>query len=394
MVNNLYRYEIEATYTNGEDVVEILPESISSITTNYNYDKNNMPILYMSFNVKSDLYDDMVVNIETARIILTIKKYDKKATSMLSRIFIRREFSYLMETDPDYHKPLDKLNSSRESSPTSYKKGTIALIDSELLDNAKRLYNDIIKNSNMISIVHKYTNHMNMIIEPFTNNDIIDCLIVPPISSIKDLLKFLNEYSCFYDKGYRYFRDFDKSYLLSNEGNPVPSNYEEYNTMIIEIMDTTEIESKNAGIFTDNNKHTYVMQIDALKTHMDINIVRNKEYNSIIGVTSTGNTRKINLSLTPENTKEKVALCRVCNDNLRYMDNIKTDLDSSSVVLQISNTEIDSSIITPNKEYIIKNYKEYSEYNGRFILSSKRDIFIQQDKEFISNTILVFRKIL
>lgn len=394
MVNNLYRYEIEAVYTNGEDIVKILPESISSITTNYNYDKNNMPILYMSFNVKSDLYDDMVVNIETARIILTIKKYDKKATSMLSRIFIRREFSYLMETDPDYHKPLDKLNSPREASPTSYKKGTIALIDSELLDNAKRLYNDIIKNSNMISIVHKYTNHMNMIIEPFTNNDNIDCLIVPPISSIKDLLKFLNEYSCFYDKGYRYFRDFDKSYLLSNEGNPVPGNYEEYNTMIIEIMDTTEIESKNAGIFTDNNKHTYVMQIDALKTHMDINIVRNKEYNSIIGVTSTGDTRKINLSLTPENAKEKVALCRVCNDNLRYMDNIKTDLDSSSVVLQISNTEIDSSIITPNKEYIIKNYKEYSEYNGRFILSSKRDIFIQQDKEFISNTILVFRKIL
>lgn len=395
MVNNLYRYSISGIFVNGEETTDILTESIISLSTNYDYDNNSMPILYMQFNVKSDLYDAMVINIDTAKIILTIKRYDRNAKSSLSSVFIRREFSYLMETDPDYHKPLEKLEDSRESQPTSYKKGIIALIDTELLDNNKILYNDIFKNTNMISIVHKYTKHMNMVIEPFKNNDNIECLIVPPITSIRSLLKFLNEFSCFYDKGYRYFRDFDKTYLLSNDGNPVDDNTDMYNTMIIEIADTTATETKSAGINTDPNQKAYIMQVDSLDTHMNIDIVRNKDYNSIIGISSSGNIKKAILADSDiENEKEKVILKRIYNDNLDYVNNIKAGIDSSSVILELTRTEIDSSIITPNKEYVIKNYREYSEYNGKFVLSSKRDLLIKQDGEFISNTLLIFRKTL
>ena len=134
------------------------------------------------------------------------------------------------------------------------------------------------------------------------------------------------------------------------------------------------------------------MQVDSIDTHMNIDVTNNKEYTSIIGITSSGDIKKLNLSIVPENSKEKVLLQRICNDNMRYLDNIKENIDSSSVVLQLSKSEIDSSIITPNKEYIIKNYREFSEYNGTFILSSKKDVFIQQNGEFISNTYLTFRK--
>lgn len=392
MVNNLFRYNVSALYINGDEVTEIMPESISSLATVYDYDNKNMPILYMEFNVKADLYDAMVINIETARIILTIKRYDKKAASGLERIFIRKEFSYLMETDPDYHKPLEKLENSREPIETSYKRGIIALMDTESLDNNSVQYNDIFKNSNMISIVHRYTKHMRMIIEPFTYNETIPCLIIPPITSIRALLKFLNECYPFYDKGYRYFRDFDRTYLLSNEGNPVDDNTDMYDTMIIEIMDTTAVETKSSGIYTDPNQKAYVMQVDALDTNVSIDIVRNKEFNAIVGVDTFGDSETVDLFTSIDNQKEKVLLSRVYN--LRYLENVKAQIDSGTVVLQLKRTEIDSSIITPNKEYIIKNYREYSEYNGRYILSSKRDVYLQQNNEFISNTILTFRKML
>lgn len=392
MVNNLFRYNVSALYINGDEVTEIMPESISSLAAVYDYDNKNMPILYMEFNVKADLYDAMVINIETARIILTIKRYDKKAASGLERIFIRKEFSYLMETDPDYHKPLEKLENSREPIETSYKRGIIALMDTESLDNNSVQYNDIFKNSNMISIVHRYTKHMCMIIEPFTYNEIIPCLIIPPITSIRALLKFLNECYPFYDKGYRYFRDFDRTYLLSNEGNPVDDNTDMYDTMIIEIMDTTAVETKSSGIYTDPNQKAYVMQVDALDTNVSIDIVRNKEFNAIVGVDTFGDSETVDLFTNVDDQKEKVLLSRVYN--LRYLENVKAQIDSGTVVLQLKRTEIDSSIITPNKEYIIKNYREYSEYNGRYILSSKRDVYLQQNNEFISNTILTFRKML
>lgn len=392
MVNNLFRYNVSALYINGDEVTEIMPESISSLAAVYDYDNKNMPILYMEFNVKADLYDAMVINIETARIILTIKRYDKKAASGLERIFIRKEFSYLMETDPDYHKPLEKLENSREPIETSYKRGIIALMDTESLDNNSVQYNDIFKNSNMISIVHRYTKHMRIIIEPFTYNETIPCLIIPPITSIRALLKFLNECYPFYDKGYRYFRDFDRTYLLSNEGNPVDDNTDMYDTMIIEIMDTTAVETKSSGIYTDPNQKAYVMQVDALDTNVSIDIVRNKEFNAIVGVDTFGNSETVDLFTNIDDQKEKVLLSRVYN--LRYLENVKAQIDSGTVVLQLKRTEIDSSIITPNKEYIIKNYREYSEYNGRYILSSKRDVYLQQNNEFISNTILTFRKML
>lgn len=392
MVNNLFRYNVSALYINGDEVTEIMPESISSLATVYDYDNKNMPILYMEFNVKADLYDAMVINIETARIILTIKRYDKKAASGLERIFIRKEFSYLMETDPDYHKPLEKLENSREPIETSYKRGIIALMDTESLDNNSVQYNDIFKNSNMISIVHRYTKHMRMIIEPFTYNETIPCLIIPPITSIRALLKFLNECYPFYDKGYRYFRDFDRTYLLSNEGNPVDDNTDMYDTMIIEIMDTTAVETKSSGIYTDPNQKAYVMQVDALDTNVSIDIVRNKEFNAIVGVDTFGDSETVDLFTNIDDQKEKVLLSRVYN--LRYLENVKAQIDNGTVVLQLKRTEIDSSIITPNKEYIIKNYREYSEYNGRYILSSKRDVYLQQNNEFISNTILTFRKML
>lgn len=392
MVNNLFRYNVSALYINGDEVTEIMPESISSLAAVYDYDNKNMPILYMEFNVKADLYDAMVINIETARIILTIKRYDKKAASGLERIFIRKEFSYLMETDPDYHKPLEKLENSREPIETSYKRGIIALMDTESLDNNSVQYNDIFKNSNMISIVHRYTKHMRMIIEPFTYNETIPCLIIPPITSIRALLKFLNECYPFYDKGYRYFRDFDRTYLLSNEGNPVDDNTDMYDTMIIEIMDTTAVETKSSGIYTDPNQKAYVMQVDALDTNVSIDIVRNKEFNAIVGVDTFGDSETVDLFTNIDDQKEKVLLSRVYN--LRYLENVKAQIDSGTVVLQLKRTEIDSSIITPNKEYIIKNYREYSEYNGRYILSSKRDVYLQQNNEFISNTILTFRKML
>ena len=392
MVNNLFRYNVSALYINGDEVTEIMPESISSLAAVYDYDNKNMPILYMEFNVKADLYDAMVINIETARIILTIKRYDKKAASGLERIFIRKEFSYLMETDPDYHKPLEKLENSREPIETSYKRGIIALMDTESLDNNSVQYNDIFKNSNMISIVHRYTKHMRMIIEPFTYNETIPCLIIPPITSIRALLKFLNECYPFYDKGYRYFRDFDRTYLLSNEGNPVDDNTDMYDTMIIEIMDTTAVETKSSGIYTDPNQKAYVMQVDALDTNVSIDIVRNKEFNAIVGVDTFGDSKTVDLFTNVDDQKEKVLLSRVYN--LRYLENVKAQIDSGTVVLQLKRTEIDSSIITPNKEYIIKNYREYSEYNGRYILSSKRDVYLQQNNEFISNTILTFRKML
>lgn len=395
MLNTAYRYVIDTmTFIaeDGAEPIEIPPESITTITNNYDYDKNNMPIVYISFNINTLLYDKMIEYADTGKIIFGFKKYNNQSYSALRSNYIYSEFAYLIETDVDYHKSLNKIEGDTSSNTNSYKRGSLALIDLHSIDNNKGIFNGIIKNSNMISIVNKYTSHMSMVIEPFHNNEKIDTLIIPPISTLTELLKFLNDEELFYDNGYRFFRDFNRSYLLSNSGNAVDDGDDTYDTIVLNILDTTDSDSKSVGIDVDKHQKAYILNIDALDTHMHINLVQDKDYNTIIGIGDLGEINKVSLGTKSELSKERVVFTRC--DHKEEIDVIAKSIDRSSVVLQVSRTELDGSLFTPNKEYIVKNYSEYSEYNGRFLLSSKKEVFIQQDDEFISNTVLTFKKIM
>lgn len=395
MLNTAYRYVVENMMFIAEDSaepIEIPSESIMSITNNYDYDKNNMPMIYINFNINTLLYDKMVEYADTGKIIFTFKKYNNQGYSSLRSNYIHSEFAYLIETDVDYHRSLNKMEGDLSTNTNSYKRGSIALIDLQSIDNNKGIFNGIIKDTNMISIVNKYTTHMPMVIEPFHNNENISTLIIPPISTLTELLKFLNDEELFYDSGYRFFRDFDKTYLLSNSGNPVDDGDDVYDTIILNILDTTDPESKSVGIIVDKYQKSYILNIDALDTHMHINLVQDKDYNTIIGITDNGEINKVLLESKSELSKERAVFVRA--NYKEDLDVMAKAIDSASVVLQISRTELDSSLFTPNKEYVVKNYSDYSEYDGRFLLSSKKEIFIQQDNEFISNTVLTFRKIM
>ena len=395
MLNTAYRYVVETMMFIADDTtepIEIPSESILSITNNYDYDRNHMPMIYINFNINTLLYDKMVEYADTGKIIFTFKKYNNQGYSSLLSNYIHSEFAYLIETDVDYHKSLNKLEGDLSSNTNSYKRGSIALIDLHSIDNNKGIFNGIIKDSNMISIVNKFTTHMPMVIEPFHNNEKISTLIIPPISTLTELLKFLNGEELFYDSGYRFFRDFDKTYLLSNSGKPVDDGDDVYDTILINILDTINPESKTFGIDVDKHQKSYIMNIDALDTSMNINLVQDKDYNTIVGITDDGEVNKVSLETKSELSKERVVFVRA--NTKEDLSVIAKAVDSAGVVLQITRTELDGSLFTPNKEYVVKNYSDYSEYDGRFLLSSKKEIFIQQDNEFISNTVLTFRKIM
>lgn len=395
MLNTAYRYVVETMMfiaDNTTEPIEIPSESILSITNNYDYDRNHMPMIYINFNINTLLYDKMVEYADTGKIIFTFKKYNNQGYSSLLSNYIHSEFAYLIETDVDYHKSLNKLEGDLSSNTNSYKRGSIALIDLHSIDNNKGIFNGIIKDSNMISIVNRFTTHMPMVIEPFHNNEKISTLIIPPISTLTELLKFLNGEELFYDSGYRFFRDFDKTYLLSNSGKPVDDGDDVYDTILINILDTINPESKTFGIDVDKHQKSYIMNIDALDTSMNINLVQDKDYNTIVGITDDGEVNKVSLETKSELSKERVVFVRA--NTKEDLSVIAKAVDSAGVVLQITRTELDGSLFTPNKEYVVKNYSDYSEYDGRFLLSSKKEIFIQQDNEFISNTVLTFRKIM
>ena len=377
--------------------------TITSLTTAFKYtlemslyDKNNMPIIYLRVRVSTTLYNQMVLNSDKATISFRLFKYDDKSISGIKESYIEDNFTYSMPTDPNYNESMEQYvsNSSTVNSDNaeSYLEGYIALTSLHLVADNMKMINAILKDTDVMSIVHKYTSHMNMCIEPFDNRDHIDQLIIPPITSISKLLSFLNNEYCFYKNGYRYFRSFNTTYLLSANGNPIQDGINTYNTIIISICDPLDNKGKSNAIDLDRTNHAYIIYVDASSTTLKIDKFANKSYNSIIGVDTEGNTLQedLNIPATPDST-EQAMFERI--DNLEYLYNVKSAIESSTVMVIISKTEIDSSIFSPNKQYQIKHYSQSREYDGKYILSYKKEIMMQQGDQYIGNVLFALRRI-
>lgn len=393
MIAASYRYKVDVILILENENIDINPESIMAITIDSNFDIYNRPIIYLTLNIQSKIYDKLVLNSETATINLRIRKTGTSNGSSLGKKYIHDSFSYLMKSDPDYYKEIrEKSRVDDKIDKDDYMYGTIALFKKDSLDKIKQLHFNIFKNSNMASIIHRYTKDRKMIIEPFDSREKFDTIIVPPMESLTEVIEFLNEFDALYNRKYRYFEDFNVTYLLNGSGNIVHAT-DRYDTVIIDIVDPTDERSKTPGVIIDSDQSAYVLYVDAQDSTVDIDKTKNIEYESIVGVSSTGEIYKVQLKNTLNPNNEKCLIQRIYNDNSRAIDNLKYLLDSASIMLQISKSEVDGSLFTPNKEYLVNNYDRLAKYNGKFLLSFKKEVIIQQDSEFIPNIILGLRKI-
>lgn len=396
-ITTAFKYKLEMSLLIGKNYYEIPRNSVKTILISSDYDKNNMPIIYMRIRMSSTLYNQMVLNNDRATISFRLFKFDDKSVSGVIESYIEDNFTYIMPTDPNYNEAMEQYVSGSSTAyndnADTYMEGYLALTSLKLVGDNVKLINTIIKDTDIMSIVHKFTSHMNMCIEPFDNRDHIDQMIIPPITTISKLLAYLNDQCCFYKNGYRYFRSFNTTYLLSANGNAVKEGINSFNTIIISICDPLDEKGKSNAIDLDRTNHAYIVYVDAKKTSITVDKFANKQYNSIIGVDTEGNTiqEELRVPPTPDST-EKTIITRT--DSLDYIYNIKRAVESVAVILTVSKTEIDSSLFTPNKEYQIKHYSSSREYDGKYVLSYKKEVLVQQGEEYIGNILFGLRRIL
>ena len=391
LIVSSFRYSIDAILILKDENINIPSESIVSITIDSNFDVYNRPIIYLFYNMQSRIHDKMVAECETATFNLRIRK---KGTSngAIGKNYIHDRFSYIIKIDPDYYRGL-KEKQRIEVDEDEYVTGTIALFKKSNINEIKKMHCDIIKDSTMASIIHKYTRHKKMVIAPLQSTKKIDTIIIPPMESVTELIAFLNEFDALYDRKYRYFEDFDITYLLDGAGTPVHGT-DEYDTVIINVVELDKELSKHPGVFIDEQSRSYMIYVDAPATTMNTDTADNVEYNSIIGISSSGEITKVSLNNDTDGKGDRPLIQRVYNDNTRMIENLKHEMDSTSIVLQINKTELDGSLFTPNKEYMVRNYSTYKMYDGRFMISFKKEVMVKDGINYIPSMIIGLRKIL
>lgn len=387
-----YSYDISMTYVNGNKQTSIDKKSISMILIEYDYDNNNAPIILVNLNLKVPVYNDMIKHCKSGKVYLNITIYTDGKTNAIKKNYIKEQFSYFfsssnLETDED-------LIKDSGSNDTTYRKSTIGLIKSELVDNNKKIMNNIFKNTNMSSIIHFYTNHMKMVIEPFDNNPVYNLFIVPPIEGISKLLKFLNESGSFYKTTYRYFMDFNKTYLLSTKGKAIDINDGTHNTIKFNIINDNGIHECEDGMTRDDDNKIYIVEINAGDFHLTKNNVTEKKYNKLYGVDSMGNKSSRKLDINNEKgSSSKTHIVRVFNDNLDYLESMASEIENTSAVITLAKGNIDMSLIVPYKEYRISNTKQYKDLDDKYLLVSKREVIIQNDGDFSCSASMSFKRV-
>lgn len=393
-----YKYSVEMRYNDKKTMTArlIREEYIKSIIIDRDYKNNNMPMIFVDISLSKKLLDDMKLNAATNFITLTIYKFiDNTTTQKIKTKYFQDRFAYFIQDDVNYQDSLDMLNDDTKENEDAYKNITIGLMKIDNINDNKKSFNTVLKNTTMINAVHYATSHMKMVIEKFDYNDTLNELILEPTQSVSKTIQYLNSVKVFYSTPYRFFIDFDCTYLLSSRGKHVPKKGEGLGVVLIVIRDPLDQQANTTGMITNKAQGNYQIDINALDSNIYIDRVTEKGYTSITGVTTNegvvGNAKlSVNKS---EYSTDKASIVRLPNNNANMLKNIQASANSSSTTISINKNDLDSSIFTLNKRYLFRNYDKYSDKDGDFLLTRKRELFIREDDSFVMNTMMNFEQV-
>lgn len=388
--SNRYKYRVSLTHIKNNIETTVDSASIKSIIINREYYSLNMPIIIMILNLNATQYQQFVLSRFTSYVILHIERYDVNSNSSINKDIIKTKFHYFLpDNNPNYMKDIDQNVTTDDN---AYKKLTIGLMSIDLININRSIFNANYKKINMRTLIQLGMEKIpKIILEPIKNNKLFESVYIPPIDSVSEYIDYLNSISSFYEGNYFFFMDFDYSYLMSNNGNSIDIKDGTFPTISIDIQNTGADESKLMGMILDNEHKVYKIYVDSLNTSLLLDEKSDYMVNSYLATTTNGKlfTKDIR-SINNQYTK-KMVFDRIKEENIFGMSYIEHGGD---IILGISKPELDSSVLLPNKEWIIDHFEDNTEYNGKYYLLYKKDILVQQDGEFSNITNIGLHKVL
>ena len=395
-----YKYRIELRYVNSSNVeVSIDSLQLQYILIDKDFDNMNMPVITLFGSVEKNILDDMIRNINNSIVTLGIYKYDStnQRDNISDKCFNDR-FIYIMNEDLSKTDKLDNPDGiDNKIGNSNYKEVTIFLIQQDAINHNRQTINGVYHNASMNSLILQASNYLGkMLLEPIKYDTKYDQIIIPPIDSISSYIRFLNDnIGVFYDTPYRFFIDFDATYIVSSSGNPIRARNQYIYTIAIDIKEIDPLTvDEEPGAYVDLKSGKYTIGINTASVEYNKNQVSNKMVNMATVINAKGDV----FSQDIDENKAKITntinqIMYISNNDKNVINPIRHNIGLGNVSISIVKNDLDAAIFTINKEYII-NDPMHDEYNGRYILTRSRQLFTKQNEDFIMSTILTFRKVI
>lgn len=254
----------------SEEKLYLKPENFTNLIRISDYQLKNMPTIMARLSIDKNLYDTIIKNAKNVTIKLTIEKFDKatEPNDKTTEPYIDDEFNVFINNDINYNKELDYIESKLTNTKPRedvYKEVYIGLMSKQCIDANKNVANSILYNVDMQSTTVSCISGSHLLLEPFKYNSIKPQLIIPPQDTTAKYIEFMNSVSVFYETKYLFFIDEPMcTYLISRSGKGIKKKDELYNDVMIHIHPTTESEAVKQGMYVDETKQQYYVDINAL----------------------------------------------------------------------------------------------------------------------------------
>lgn len=354
-----YEYYIDLYY-NCMDYKEpklIDQKNIKSLTIYKEYDKYNMPIATMNLHVDKKFADNIIKNSKTATMIMAVYKYQLDNNAAIKQLYFKHEFSYLTDDDTNKTEDIDyaKTDSKDEDREDVYRILKLGLISKKLVDRNLSPNNATIYKSSMQNIIVDLLNIGEpLLIEPFTETELVEQLIIPPKESLSKTLDYLNTIRVFYNTGYRFFMDLDNIYLVSKSGKATLRNIDKYATIKFNLSDIGGKEEAILEGFRDDDKtKSYIVDIPTTDIKYGKDNITDKELNGFTAVIDASKTVQQSYL---KNSRAFGGIFGVYQNIMNTMNAIKKV--SSSVRQVVKNIHQTTDTIKGNFNQIVEQAKE------------------------------------
>lgn len=406
--NTIYKYtaELRTNFDNDKNPVVIDQIRFKSIAIDYNYDKYNFPLIYCTVSIKREDAIKLADNQKNGTVIFTLWKQKEvnfasiatstaesngQASIDFKEIVIQEECIYFTPTD--ISKLSDSIIVDDDKPEDRGYNTTIGLIALKHTNANNAVKHGVISEGTMSSILYYELSDHNLLMEPLQHNASLKNLMLPPLNSLSKTIGYLNNYSAFYDTMYKFFIDFNITYLISSSGKGVKKKGDKKNLIQFVIYKDYHEESMEG---MKEKEDLYEIPLSSSYCVLDDGTNSDKFFSGLEGITTKGKSEDKETGLRDKESKliKYSKSVRLPNNNTTLLNNLVSDAANSAVMITISKNKIDSGLITPNREYNIECTDVYGEsYSGTYLLANKKEVYFPEGKGFAMTVIAQLKKL-
>ena len=383
MNTSTYRHNVSISFLLKNQVTEINPNHVKYIVIENNYETTYMPVIYVSMSINRDLYKLIMNSEKNGKIYLRIDKYNEYSQNKLYKKYIEGQFTYITSNNnPNYAEDL----SSSGNGDDIYVTINLALMSMDILNKEKRSFNGVYKDIDQGTLILKAFEEVESVIAPLKFNPHYKTIMIPPVGSIHKYLYYLYDMCPFYDTNYMFFMDFNRTYLLDYSGDYCPCRDHQKKTVILDINSVLSEKAYYDGLEEDDEE--YHVYINPSNSTIGLNKHSDKIVNQLVYVDDEGDKQfvDINVNAAPDSAVKQNF---IRGEHAKLFMNI---MNSSAEGVEVLKEGLDSSIITPNKMFIVNNTKDHS-CDGKYTLISKKEVIRNVSGAFHNAVSIGLRKV-